>query len=166
MASIETTSQSKRLMVYFRLLQHWSMVSHRVNHRSKTVEFLVQWIDSPRSWELEEFLPQIGHETVYNYWKDRGGRDEVTGLEEHHVFKVKSKGWKKGEWSYNCQWVGYPPEQNTWEPEAKIMDIAPAAVEDLEAREAVRKAKSAARKAVEKAASQQEADEDTEVANH
>ncbi|KAF4444301.1 hypothetical protein FACUT_744 [Fusarium acutatum] len=129
------------------------LVRHKVDRQSNTVKILVQWTDdSPRSWEREDFLQKIDHEVLYSYWKERGGRDEVTRLEEFHIFKVKAKGLNKGEWFYDCQWVGYPPKENTWEPEAKIMDIAPAAVADWEAREAVRQAKVAARKAAQEAA--------------
>ncbi|KAF5686363.1 hypothetical protein FCIRC_2919 [Fusarium circinatum] len=131
------------------------LVRHKVDQESKTVEFLVQWVDGPRSWEPEEVLQRLDHEILYDYWLDRGGRDEATGLEQHRVFKVKCKGWKRGEWCYNCHWVGYPPDQDTWEPEAKILDIAPAAIQDWEAREAVRQAKVAARKAAAAAAHQQ-----------
>ncbi|KAF5694831.1 hypothetical protein FDENT_959 [Fusarium denticulatum] len=124
------------------------LIRHKVDRRNNTVEFLVQWTDdTPRSWEHEGFLQQIDHETLYAYWEERGGRDQVTRLEKFHVFKVNAKGWKKGDWAYNCQWVGCPPEQNTWEPEAKILSNAPAAVADWEAREAARLAKVAARNA-------------------
>ncbi|KAF5968435.1 hypothetical protein FCOIX_11415 [Fusarium coicis] len=30
-------------------------------------------------------------ETLYSYWEERGGRDQVTRLEEFHVFKVNAK---------------------------------------------------------------------------
>ncbi|KAG5781479.1 hypothetical protein H9Q73_004898 [Fusarium xylarioides] len=104
-------------------------------------------------------------EKLYSYWEERGGRQQVTGLNLFHVFKVKAKGWDKGEWFYDCQWVGYSPKDNTWEPEAKILSHAPAAVEDWEVREAARKARVAARKAAEEAANQEEADEETAAAN-
>nr|RBQ85477.1 hypothetical protein FVER53263_20284 [Fusarium verticillioides] len=124
------------------------LVRHRVNREKSTVKFLVAWTDdTPRSWEAEEYLQKIDHKALYRYWEERGGRDHVTRLEEFHVYKVKSKGWKKGEWAYNCQWVGCPPDQNTWEPEAKILSNAPAAVADWVAREVARLARVAARKA-------------------
>ncbi|KAF5559674.1 hypothetical protein FPHYL_6986 [Fusarium phyllophilum] len=142
------------------------LVRHRINREEGTVKFLVQWTDdTPQSWEPEEYLQKIDHETLYSYWEERGGRDRVTRLEEFHVYKVNSKGWKRGDWVYNCQWVGCPPEQNTWEPEAKILSYAPVAVADWEAREAARKAKVAARKAAEEAANQEDAEEDTAAAN-
>ncbi|KAF5648603.1 hypothetical protein F52700_919 [Fusarium sp. NRRL 52700] len=142
------------------------IVRHRVNRQENTIDLFIQWSDdSPRSWEPEEFLQRIDSEALYTYWEDRGGREEVTGLEEHHVFKVKAKGWNKGKLFYDCQWVGYPPEENTWEPASKIMRIAPAAVADWEAREVIRQARVAARRAAAAATSQQDADGDTVMAN-
>ncbi|KAF5978171.1 hypothetical protein FCOIX_6087 [Fusarium coicis] len=108
------------------------LVRHRVNREKSTVKFLVEWTDdTPRSWEAEEYLQRIDPKALYSYWDERGGRDQVTRLQEFHIYRVKSKGWKKGEWAYNSM----------------ILSDAPAAVADWEAREAARQAKVAARKA-------------------
>ncbi|KAF5631936.1 hypothetical protein F25303_9585 [Fusarium sp. NRRL 25303] len=132
-----------------------SLLRHRVNRSECTIQILVKWTgDIPQSWEHEDFIQKIDPQALYAYWEDLGGRKEVTGLQLYHVFKVKAKGWVKGEIRYNCQWVGHSPKEDTWEPEEKVVNYFPAALADWQVREAARKARVAARKAAEQAGNQ------------
>ncbi|KAI1037622.1 hypothetical protein LB503_009466 [Fusarium chuoi] len=133
-----------------------TLIRHRVDRLESTVQILVKWTDDdiPKSWEHEDFIQKIDPKALYTYWEDRGDRGQVTGLQRHHVFKVKAKGWVKGEIRYNCHWVGYSPKEDTWEPEEKVVNYFPAALADWQVREAARKARVAARKAAEQAGNQ------------
>ncbi|VTT60649.1 unnamed protein product [Fusarium fujikuroi] len=133
-----------------------TLIRHRVDRLESTVQILVKWTDDdiPQSWEREDFIQKIDPQALYTYWEDLGGRKEVTGLQLYHIFKVKAKGWAKGEIRYHCQWVGYSPKEDRWEPEEKVVNYAPAALADWKVREAARRARVAARKAAAQADNQ------------
>lgn len=133
-----------------------TLIRHRVDRLESTVQILVKWTDDdiPQSWEREDFIQKIDPQSLYTYWEDLGGRKEVTGLRLYHIFKVKAKGWAKGEIRYHCQWVGYSPKDDRWEPEEKAVNYAPVALADWKVREAARRARVAARKAAAQADNQ------------
>ncbi|EXL69028.1 hypothetical protein FOPG_14938 [Fusarium oxysporum f. sp. conglutinans race 2 54008] len=114
-------------------------VGYRVNRRERTVKILVKWADhSEPTWEPEAVLQETAGRTLYSYWSDRGGRGRATRLREFHVFRILAKGWDRGQWRFHCQWVGYSTsgDDTTWEPESKVMRIAPAAVAEWDASQA------------------------------
>ncbi|KAH7203386.1 hypothetical protein BKA60DRAFT_600466 [Fusarium oxysporum] len=104
-------------------------VGHRVNRRERTVKVLVKWVDhSEPTWEPEAVLQETAGRTLYSYWSDRGGRGRATRLREYHVFRILAKGWDRG---YSTS-----GDDTTWEPESKVMRIAPAAVVEWDASQA------------------------------
>nr|RBQ85476.1 hypothetical protein FVER53263_20283 [Fusarium verticillioides] len=111
-------------------------VRHRVNRRRKTVQFLVKWevYDQP-TWEPEALMQETASRTVYRYWRKCGGRGPATYLTHYHVFKVLARVFKKGQWYYHCQWVGYSDTQKdtTLETAKKVERIAKDVVDEFKA---------------------------------
>jgi hypothetical protein len=52
---------------------------------------------------------------LYAYWELRGGREEATGINLFHVFQICRWKVKDEKLQFLVQWVGYPPEDLTWE---------------------------------------------------
>ncbi|KAI0129782.1 hypothetical protein BJ170DRAFT_287811 [Xylariales sp. AK1849] len=101
-----------------------------------SVEILVQWADEAEedgTYEPEEEIQRGAAETLYNYWKQQGGRTETLFLEGknpspevYHVFKILRHKKEKTVFEFEVQWVGYPatPGSTSWETEAKMKKIA------------------------------------------
>ncbi|RKK74765.1 hypothetical protein BFJ69_g8201 [Fusarium oxysporum] len=67
---------------------------------------------------------------VLDYWKSRGGRTKVTGLQRFHVFYIIAERFRHKKREYEVQWVGYCREETNWEPAAKMKRICPKAIEE------------------------------------
>lgn len=111
-------------------------LNHRLNEDG-SVDLLVQWAgepDSAATYEAEGELQEGAAETVYAYWKAKGGRSESLFYnakpevpEVYHVFKILRHEKKGTIFLFEVQWVGYPPSagNTTMEPEAKLKKTAP-----------------------------------------
>ncbi|KAF5699211.1 hypothetical protein FMUND_14853 [Fusarium mundagurra] len=70
----------------------------------------------------------------------QGRRDRATGFKEYHVFKIIRSRRNPGcGVEFLVQWVGFRETDATWEPRAKIDNIAPLAVQEFNDKERERK---------------------------
>lgn len=62
--------------------------------------------------------------------------DSESSFSDENVYKVEkilqSRTNKKGNKEYLIKWLGYPYEDNTWEPEKNITDICPSLIKEFE----------------------------------
>ena len=116
-----------------------SLTSHRVDKDAATVDFLVTWDGGEASWESEFDLQIQAPNAVFEYWDQLDSREDATGLDIYHVFKIlKRMNPSKGkEPKYLIQWVGYRRKESTWEPESKVKEIAPEELKAYEAKHGV-----------------------------
>ncbi|KAK7928833.1 hypothetical protein PG985_005831 [Apiospora marii] len=116
-----------------------------------SVEIMVKWIDEPEedaTYEPEEEIQRGAAETLYDYWKSRGGRTEVLfyagknpPTEIYHVLKILNHEKKKTVFKFQVQWVGYPatPGNTSMEPETKLKNICPELLDEYGAAKGGRK---------------------------
>ncbi|CAM1502618.1 Fc.00g073940.m01.CDS01 [Cosmosporella sp. VM-42] len=116
-----------------------TLKSHRVDKDAATVDFLVAWEGGEATWETEHALQTQAPTAVFEYWDKFGSREDATGLDIYHVFKIlKRMSPSKGkEPKYLIQWVGYRRKESTWEPESKVKEMAPEALKAFEAKHGV-----------------------------
>lgn len=109
--------------------------THRVDKDAATVEFLVNWADGEASWEPEWSLQDQVPNLVFEYWDAKGGREEATGFDTYHVFKILKRTMPSSgnQPQYQIQWVGYRRKESTWEPEDKVRKMAPEELKEYEA---------------------------------
>ncbi|KAI0204471.1 hypothetical protein F4808DRAFT_343419 [Astrocystis sublimbata] len=123
-------------------------ISGLLGHRMSTdgdgvVELLVQWAgerQSDATWEYEDEIQHGAAETLYEYWKDQGGRIHTLfhkpknpPNESYLVFKVlRHEKKSRGGFQFEVQWVGHPAinSETTMEAEAKLKNIAPGLLEE------------------------------------
>ncbi|KAH8649060.1 hypothetical protein BX600DRAFT_109755 [Xylariales sp. PMI_506] len=104
------------------------------------IELLVKWVNEPESdasWEPEAEIQRGASETLYDFWKKKGGRSEVLFAdseepEVYHIFKILRHNKGKPAFVFEIQWVGYSDKSadTTWEPEPKLKRIAPALLQE------------------------------------
>lgn len=128
------------------------LVGHSMDEEDMAVEIVVLWKDGDESLEPEACIQRDQPELLYDYWRDQGGRDRClfgdnnTAEHVYHVFSILDhrsarRSRKKGKkakssssatyvsrnsgYELQIQWVGYPIDESTWEPEDKVRDITP-----------------------------------------
>lgn len=113
-----------------------AILNFRASESEKgAIELLVHWADETvdqATWEPEEEIQNGAEETVYEYWKAKGGRgralfQDLQLPEEYRVFKIlRHEKKNRGGFHLEVQWVGYSdsPVDTTWEPEAKLKTAA------------------------------------------
>lgn len=113
-----------------------SLTSHRVDKDAATVDFLVTWEGREATWEREYDLQTQAPTAVFEYWDKFESREDATGLDIYHVFKIlKRMNPSKGkEPKYLIHWVGYRRKESTWEPESKVKEMAPEELKSYEAK--------------------------------
>ncbi|KAI0836494.1 hypothetical protein F5Y06DRAFT_273604 [Hypoxylon sp. FL0890] len=121
-----------------------ALLQHRMaQDDSGRVELLVHWAgekEEDATWESEEEIQRGAAETLYAYWKSKGGRINALFIkpknpppETYHVFKILRHEKKpRGGFEFEIQWVGHPPTrgETSMEAEPKLKKIAPAALEE------------------------------------
>ncbi|KAK7755101.1 hypothetical protein SLS62_002916 [Diatrype stigma] len=113
------------------------ILDHRPSEGEKgAIELLVHWegetVDEA-TWEPEEEIQKGAAETLYDYWKAKGGRHRALFQdrhlpEEYRVFSIlRHQKKQRGGFHLEVQWVGYSdsPVDTTWEPETKLKTAAP-----------------------------------------
>jgi hypothetical protein len=104
------------------------LVRHRVWYEDSTVEFEVKWTNGSVTWETEAKIQKVAPTLVTEYWKERGGRGNATGLELYHVLRILrvTNPNGKDEKRYLVQWVGYTDseEDTTEESESRLRYIS------------------------------------------
>lgn len=112
-----------------------AILNFRASQSKKgAIELLVHWAGETveeATWESEEEIQKGATETVYNYWKTKGGRgralfQDLRLPEEYRVFQILGYKKHRGGFQLEVQWVGYSdsPIDTTWEPEAKLKTAA------------------------------------------
>ncbi|OTA56635.1 hypothetical protein K449DRAFT_158879 [Hypoxylon sp. EC38] len=121
-----------------------ALLQHRMaQDGSGRVELLVHWEgekEEEATWEPEEEIQLGAAETLYAYWKAKGGRINALFIkpknappETYHVFKIlRHEKKSRGGFEFEVQWVGHPPKrgETSVEAEPKMKKIAPKAVEE------------------------------------
>ncbi|KAM6514306.1 hypothetical protein FALCPG4_015456 [Fusarium falciforme] len=106
------------------------------------VELKVKWAGNSEPTLVDECTFQEDCPLMlYNYWQDLGSREKATGIKNlFHVFSICD--WRiKEKLEFEVHWVGYPPEQSTWELAWRVKDFAEEMhAKYLETRPAARKA--------------------------
>ncbi|KAL7622638.1 hypothetical protein AAE478_008151 [Parahypoxylon ruwenzoriense] len=119
-----------------------ALLQHRMaQDNSGRVELLVHWDgekEEGATWELEEEIQKGAGETLYAYWKARGGRVSALFIkpknpppETYHVFKIlKHEKKARGGFEFEVQWVGHSLTrgETSKEAETKLKNIAPEAL--------------------------------------
>ncbi|RYO90379.1 hypothetical protein DL766_001158 [Monosporascus sp. MC13-8B] len=113
-----------------------AILDHRAAEGERgAIELLVHWVGETKeeaTWEPEEEIQKGAAETLYDYWKSKGGRgralfNELQLPEEYRVFKVlRHERRQRGGFHLEVQWVGYSdsPVDTTWEAELKLKTVA------------------------------------------
>jgi hypothetical protein len=83
-----------------------------------SIEILVKWVGQPKedaSFEPEHEIQQGAAETLYDYWRAKGGRTKTLFYEgqdqlpeTYHVFEILHHEKKGTGLQREVQWVGYP----------------------------------------------------------
>ncbi|KAK6823591.1 hypothetical protein PG987_013848 [Apiospora arundinis] len=83
-----------------------------------SIEILVKWVGQPKedaSFEPEHEIQQGAAETLYDYWRAKGGRTKTVFYEgqdqlpeTYHVFEILHHEKKGTGLQREVQWVGYP----------------------------------------------------------
>ncbi|KAI1257180.1 hypothetical protein MGN70_000219 [Eutypa lata] len=119
-----------------------AILNFRASESEKgAIELLVHWADEAAdeaTWEPEEEIQKGAAETVYEYWKAKGGRgralfQDLQLPEEYRVFQIlRHEKKQRGGFHLEVQWVGYSdsPVDTTWEPEAKLKTSARAPLDE------------------------------------
>lgn len=121
-----------------------ALLQHRMaQDGSGRVELLVHWEgekEEEATWEPEEEIQRGAAETLYAYWKAKGGRINALFIkpknpppETYHIFKILRHEKKpRGGFEFEVQWVGHPPKrgETSMEAEPKLKKVAPKAVEE------------------------------------
>ncbi|SPJ80193.1 uncharacterized protein FTOL_08585 [Fusarium torulosum] len=103
--------------------------SHEVDRRNHKTSLWIEWrterggqrrASKYDEREIQVVEPQL----VYAYWRQKGGRCEVTDFQKYHVLEILAQQKAK----YLVQWVGYDKTECTWEPIKKVGNICPGAV--------------------------------------
>lgn len=102
-----------------------SIRSHQLDNETFTVDLEIQWTNGDITIEDEAFMQRWIPDLLFKYWGDLGGRDQATGFDQWHVFKIHEHCYVNKVREYLVQWVGFCENDCTWEPEAKLADIAP-----------------------------------------
>ncbi|KAF4453343.1 hypothetical protein F53441_3971 [Fusarium austroafricanum] len=118
----------------FTMAPHRRITHHLVSRLNKRVQLFVEWSDHPGGhWEGTSFdedaIQHVDERLVLNYWKSRGGREKMTGLEVFHVFRIIAERVHENKHEYKVQWVGYSRQNISWEPAVRMQTISPAAIE-------------------------------------
>ncbi|KAH6869888.1 hypothetical protein B0T10DRAFT_417981 [Thelonectria olida] len=91
------------------------ILGHRIKNETE-VELMVKWTSCSEPTLVDEstFQQDCPH-VLYHYWKTTGTREKATGINSlFHAFRILD--WRaKGKLLFLVQWVGYPPEDSTWE---------------------------------------------------
>ncbi|KAI1134617.1 hypothetical protein F5Y05DRAFT_397692 [Hypoxylon sp. FL0543] len=125
-------------------LEVHAILQHRMaQDESGRVELLVHWegeTEEEATWEPEEEIQRGAAETLYAYWRTKGGRMNTLFIkpknpppQAYHVFKVLRHAKKpRGGFEFEVQWVGHPPTrpETTMEAEYKLRKVAPAALSE------------------------------------
>jgi hypothetical protein len=118
-----------------------AIVGHS-NKNDTEVELKVKWAGDSEPTLVDECTFQEDCPLMlYNYWQDLGSREKATGIKNlFHVFSICD--WRVNEkLEFEVHWVGYPPEQSTWELAWRVKDFAEEMhAKYLETRPAARKA--------------------------
>lgn len=121
-----------------------ALLEHRMaKDNSGRVELLVHWAGEEAeedTWEAEEEIQNGAGETLYAYWKARGGRTNALFIkprnpppEVYHVYNILGHEKKtRGGFEFEVHWVGHPPTrgETTMEAEPKLRKTAPEALEE------------------------------------
>jgi hypothetical protein len=93
------------------------IVAHRIKNETEA-ELMVKWTgcSEPTLVDERQSVPfnKTAH-VLYHYRKTSGTREKATGINSlFHAFRILD--WRaKGRLPFLVQWVGYPPEDSTWE---------------------------------------------------
>ncbi|RYP45977.1 hypothetical protein DL768_007759 [Monosporascus sp. mg162] len=119
-----------------------AILDHRAAEGERgAIELIVHWVGETKeeaTWEPEEEIQKGAAETLYDYWKSKGGRgralfNELQLPEEYRVFKVlRHERRQRGGFHLEVQWVGYSdsPVDTTWEAETKLKTVAPGPLDE------------------------------------
>lgn len=118
-----------------------TLLKHKVSDDgSGRIIFLIKWVDDAElTWEPEEAIQDGASESLFEYWKKRGGRDAALFQgpkpllkEQYWVYKILQHKKTKATFHFQVQWVGYPADDasTTWEPETKLKKTANEILED------------------------------------
>ncbi|KAM0230391.1 hypothetical protein ACHAP5_011394 [Fusarium lateritium] len=77
-------------------------------------EFDVILEDGSESQLTERQVQTLSSSLVYRWWVSHGGRDDATGFDEYHIFRILDHALRRdGKVIYEIQWVGYPVSQSS-----------------------------------------------------
>ncbi|KAF4467277.1 hypothetical protein FALBO_5841 [Fusarium albosuccineum] len=106
-----------------------AILDHIIENETE-IELKVRWAGyTEPTWVAEHSLQEDCPSLVYRYWSSFETREKATGIDHFHVFKILR--WKVKDKALRLlvQWVGYPPEQSTWEAAARVACNAKKAME-------------------------------------
>ncbi|EGX91600.1 Chromo domain [Cordyceps militaris CM01] len=95
-----------------------------------SIQIQVKWENGQRTWEPETMLHDDAPQALLDYWRRQpGGRPDnprQPGLYEIHAIRKHSRDRKR----LFVEWVGFGPNESTWEPRKAVADAAPEILSD------------------------------------
>ncbi|KAH7115616.1 hypothetical protein EDB81DRAFT_767555 [Dactylonectria macrodidyma] len=92
-----------------------AIISHRTKNKTE-VEIMIKWTGCSEPTLVDERTFQQDCPLIlYRYWELIGGREVATGINLFYVFRIRRWKAKDKKLQFLVQWVGYPPEDSTWE---------------------------------------------------
>ncbi|KAH6873604.1 hypothetical protein B0T10DRAFT_499636 [Thelonectria olida] len=92
-----------------------AIISHHTKNKTE-VELMIKWTGCSEPTLVDErTFQQDCPLMLYRYWEFIGGREEATGINLFHVFRIRRWKVKDEKLQFLVEWVGYPPEDSTWE---------------------------------------------------
>jgi hypothetical protein len=100
-----------------------AIVGHTI-YKTTNVKLKVKWTDDSKPTLVDEYTFQEDCPTMlYSYWRSHGTREKATGIKSFHAFRICD--WRvKDNLEFKVHWVGYPPEESTWELAWRVKDYA------------------------------------------
>jgi hypothetical protein len=86
-----------------------------VGHRwaDNSIEIQVEWDTGETTWEPETNLHEDVPETLFQYWREQGGRpSNPVDPEMYEVFAIRKHNGNRTK--LLVEWVGYEPSEATW----------------------------------------------------
>lgn len=88
-----------------------------------SIEIQVEWDTGEKTWEPEINLHQDVPDTLFQYWREQGGRpSNPVDPEMYEVFAIRKHNGNRTK--LMVEWVGYEPSEATWASRKAVEETA------------------------------------------